>query len=176
MDDKKIKTCPCNIEQEVESLSKQLEEANSAFQYLLKQKEADKEKLEKDILFNINKLIEPYLHKLKNTNLNKTQLEYFNVIESNLKNIVSPFIRRLSSQYFNLTPMEVQIANLIRHGRTTKDIADIMNLSIKTVATHRNNIRCKLGIKNKKVSLQVFLNSFEESNDSHVYDMIQQRK
>jgi DNA-binding CsgD family transcriptional regulator len=40
-----------------------------------------------------------------------------------------------------------------------KEIAEIMHLEESTVAFHRNNIRVKLGIKNKKIGLQAYLSS-----------------
>ncbi len=63
--------------------------------------------------------------------------------------------------HLNLTPAEIQIANLIKLGKVNKEIAEIKNLSSRTIEFHRNNIRKKIGIKNKKVNLRTYLNSFE---------------
>jgi DNA-binding CsgD family transcriptional regulator len=75
--------------------------------------------------------------------------------------IVSPFSLKMSSDYFGLTPSEIKVADLIRQGKGTKDVATIRNLSHKTVERHRENIRRKLGIKNKKINLQSHLNSLK---------------
>ena len=105
----------------------------------------------------INSSFEPYLEKLKNGELNNKQKAFLDILESNLKDIVSPFSRNLYLRYYNLTPSEMQIAGLVRHGKTTKQIANLLNLSARTVDTHRLRIRTKLGIRNKKSNLRSHL-------------------
>jgi DNA-binding NarL/FixJ family response regulator len=45
-----------------------------------------------------------------------------------------------------LTPRERQVTQLLAEGKSTKDVASILNLSVKTAETHRSNIMGKLGI------------------------------
>ena len=80
-----------------------------------------------------------------------------NILDSNLSNMISPFISKLSSKFINLTPMEIRVANLVKEGQTNKEIADIMCLSKNTIMFHRYNIRRKLGLKNKKINLRSHL-------------------
>ena len=61
----------------------------------------------------------------------------------------------------NLTHTEVKVAEMIKEGRTNKEIADIMGLSKRTIDTHRENIRKKLGIINKKANLKTHLLSLQ---------------
>ena len=112
------------------------------------------------MLSNVKKLAIPYVGKLKKSNLNETQITLIDVIESSLHEIVSPFSLKLSSESFGLTPTEIKVADLIRQGNGSKEVATIRNLAHKTVERHRGNIRNKLGIKNKKINLQTHLNSF----------------
>jgi DNA-binding CsgD family transcriptional regulator len=73
---------------------------------------------------------------------------YLNIIKSNLEDIVAPFLRQLSLNFSDLTPSEIQVAGLVKDGKTTKEIADLLNSSTGAVNFHRNNIRKKLGLRN----------------------------
>ena len=145
---------------ELEIKTKSLEEINTAMNVLLKKREEDKTDLEDNVLINVKGLIEPYIRKIKKTKLDGQQKTMLNIIESNLNEIISPFTRKISAKYFNLTPQEIRIANMIRHGNSSKKIADILNLSPRTVETHRKNIRSKIGLEGKRANLRSHLLSF----------------
>ena len=81
--------------------------------------------------------------------------------EKELEGIVSPFLKRVSNIYRNLTPSEMWIADLVRQGKTSKEIADLINLSPRTIEFHRDNIRKKMGLKNKKINLRSHLLTFQ---------------
>lgn len=145
---------------ELKEKTHHLEEVNTALKILLKQREADKEELEEAVLSNVKNLIFPYVEKLRATRLNKDQLTYVEILESHLNEITSPFVKRLSQEFLGLTPMEVRIADLIREGKTTKEIAELLHRSDSTILFHRDNIRDKLGLKVKKINLRSYLRSF----------------
>jgi PAS domain S-box-containing protein len=148
-------------EKELEIKTNSLEEMNSALKVLLKRREEDRRELEEKVLFNVKELVVPYSEKLKNTGLDGRQQSYLSVLESNLNGIISPFSRTLSLKYLNLTPAEIHVANLVKQSKSTKEIAALLNVSRKTIESHRENIRKKLGIKNKKANLRTHLLSFE---------------
>lgn len=148
-------------EQELEAININLEEANAAFKFMLNTRNVDKRELEDNILFNIKELVEPYLDRLKTRGLKEEDKNrYLYILEANLKDIVAPFSQTLSSKKYNLTPMEIKVANLVRHGKTTQEIAEVLYVSDKTVCFHRSNIREKMGIKNKSVNLRSCLLEF----------------
>lgn len=148
-------------EKELERKTSNLEETNTALKVLLKRRSEDKNELEKKVLFNMRELVAPYLEKLKQSGLNETQNSYAEIIKTNINDIISPFSARLSTGYLHFTPTELQVASLVKHGQTTKDIAILLNLSIQTIESHRKNIRAKIGIKNKKANLRMHLLSIE---------------
>ena len=141
--------------------SHHLEEVNTALKVLLKQREDDKKELAENVLSNVKELISPYLERLKKSQLNTNQKTLINILDSNLSNMISPFISKLSSKYLNLTPGEVRVANLVKEGKTNKEIAELLCVSKNTVLFHRYNIRQKLGLKNKKINLRSHLLSYD---------------
>lgn len=46
----------------------------------------------------------------------------------------------------NLTPREREIVQLLAEGKSTKEVASHLNLSVKTAETHRSNIMRKLNL------------------------------
>jgi DNA-binding NarL/FixJ family response regulator len=146
-------------EQALELKSRSLEEANTALKVLLQHREEDKGALEERVLVNVRKLILPYIENLKHLHLNEKQLTQVRIIEENLNKIVSPFLRNLTSSYLDLTPREIQVANLVKEGKTTKEMTELLNISATAVDFHRKNLRSKFGIKNKRTNLMAFLST-----------------
>ena len=142
---------------ELEIKTNGLEEINTAMKVLLKKREEDKTELEDNVLTNVKELIVPYFEKIKKTKLDDQQEAFLSIIESNLNEIISPFTRKMSLKYLNLTPTEIRIANLIRHGSPSKEIAELLNVSPRTVETHRKNIRRKIGLERKRANLRSHL-------------------
>jgi PAS domain S-box-containing protein len=146
---------------ELEERRKALEEMNIALKVLAKQRNEDKEIIEKNLIANIQTSCRIYLDKLIRSGLNADQRKCVAALEEHLKKIGSSFIRDLSSEYIGLTPSEIKIASLIKDGMSTKEIADLLNVSVNTVLFHRNNIRDKVGLKNSKVNLMTYLQTLD---------------
>ena len=144
-------------EAELSLKAKSLEDLVTTLRVLLKEREKDRADVEEKVLSNVKDLVLPYIERIKKTSLNSNQLSCIEILETNLEEIVSPFARKLSSRYLGLTPKEILVANLVKEGKTTKEIAEFMHLSPKTVEFHRDNIRDKLGIKKSKTNLRTCL-------------------
>jgi len=159
---KRIETALRKREKELKAQSHHLEEVNTALKVLLKQREKDKIELQENVLFNVKELVVPYLQRLKKSRTNTNQATLINILDSNLNNIISPFISKLSSKFLSFTPMEIRVANLVKEGKTNKEIAEMLFLSKNTILFHRHNIRTKLGLKNTKINLRTHLLSYEQ--------------
>ena len=143
----------------LEYKTKSLEDVNTALRVLLKRREQDRYDLEEQMSLNVRELVFPYLERLGETRLDDIQKDILQMMESTLKDIVSPFLQKLPLAFLHLTPSEIQVANLVKHGKTTKDIAQVLNLSGKTIEFYRKRIRQKVGITNQQVNLRTFLNT-----------------
>jgi len=143
-----------------ETLKKQkqrLEEKNIALKVLLEQREEDKKELEHNVLANVKEMVLPYLDRLKAAPLRAEDRKLVEIIDSQLMAIISPFMNRLTHAGIFLTPQELQVAILVKEGKPSKEIADILYVSDATVHFHRKNIRKKLGISDRKKNLRSHL-------------------
>lgn len=144
-------------EMELRTKTQELEDLNAALRVLLRQREEDKKEIEQKVLSNIKVLILPYIEKVKN-HVDIKGASYLNVLESNLKDIISPFTQKMSLKYLNLTNRELQVANHIRDGKTTKEIAAFLNVSDSAINVYRHHIRRKMNLT-KNHNLRSYLSS-----------------
>ena len=149
-------------ERELAEKNRNLEEINTALKVLLERREEDRKEFEEQVLGNVKQRVLPNLERLKGTRLEPEAKEYVRTLETGLQEIVSPFLQRLTSSYFVLTPQEIQVAGLVKDGKMTKEIADFLNISASAVDFHRKNIRKKLGLKSRKANLRSYLLSLSE--------------
>jgi PAS domain S-box-containing protein len=156
-DRRRVETELRKREKELKAQSLHLEEVNTALRVLLKQREDDKKELGDVVTANVRDLIGPYLDRLKKGRLAAVQKALVDILESNLNNIISPFTSHLSARLGNLTPTEIRVANLVKEGKTNKEIAELLLLSRNTILFHRHNIRTKLGLRNSKKNLRSHL-------------------
>ena len=159
--EKKQKEITLTLEQKVKERTAELEDMNATLRILLKKREEDKNEIGEKIFANHKLILAPIIQNLKKNLTLESQKEMMDILESELKNIVSPFSKQLSDKMVNLTPREIHVADLIKFGKSNKEISEILNSSIHTISRHRENIRKKTGLKNKKVNLRSFLSTLE---------------
>ncbi len=145
------------LEQRVQERTVELSEANIALTVLLKKRDADRTILTDQVLANTAALVEPFLDKLRESRLTEQQTVLIDILSANIAELTSPFVHKLSSRLVRLTPAEMQVANLVKLGKRTKEIAAILHLSPGTISIHRKNIRKKLELTHQKTNLQTTL-------------------
>lgn len=149
-------------EKELDEKSRYLEKVNQALKASLDYREIEKRSVEETLLVNLKRFVLPYLEALSECKMSPDAGAYLSILETNLNELVSQFSRTLFSTYQNLTPTEIRIADLIRNGKNTKEIAAMLGLSPSSVQWHRKNIRAKLQLTHKKTNLRTYLSSLSE--------------
>lgn len=144
-------------EEELRQKSQDLEEANTALKVLLRQYKQEKADLEQRVASNVQEMVLPYLARLRDAGDEATRRELLRIVEAQLRNITSSFLENLAGLRGMLTPQETQVASLIREGKTSKEIADLLDIEPSTVAYHRRNLRSKLGLTSSGTSLHAYL-------------------
>jgi PAS domain S-box-containing protein len=139
--------------------SDSLKEMNTAMRVLLNKRTEDYRRAEEIIRMNLKELIDPYLERLENSGMSRPQRQLVDVIRMNLDEVAGSSMPVLSSKYYMLSPNEVQVVNLIRKGKTTKEMSRLLNVSVRTIEAYRNSIRKKFSLKNKKINLRTYLSS-----------------
>ena len=148
------------LEEQVRRRTAELEEINTALNVLLRKRTGDREALGAKIAENVSELIDPYLEKLKASPLSPWQEGLVHVLQESLHQLTSPFMQNMGANLIKLSPMELQVAFLVKGGKSSKEIAELLQISSGTVNIHRRNIRKKIGVNNQKANLQVALQAF----------------
>jgi PAS domain-containing protein/DNA-binding CsgD family transcriptional regulator len=126
-----------------------LDERNAALRVLLAQREEDRRELEDRIVHNVEHLIEPSIERLSKTMRHRPERLEIEALHQNLREIVGPFAKRLLGSGDGRAPLtrrEFEVADMVRLGKTTAEIAAALHISQSAVSFHRANIRTKLGL------------------------------
>ena len=142
---------------ELKNRARRQEELNAALKVLLDQREKENNEREAGLSERLNGLILPTINKLRKHNSDHHQAGLLNILEANLREIIKPVHQNIPKTMMLLSPTENTIADLIKLGYRTKEIAGKMSISARTVEFHRDNIRKKLDIKGRKVNLKTYL-------------------
>jgi len=133
-----------------------LQEANIALRTVLARLEEEKQGIKAAIAANIQKVIMPTVFELE-LEVTGRQRSYVTLLRRSLQEIASPFLTHIARDHVQLTPVEIAIGTMIRNGLSTKEIAQLRCISAATVRRHRENIRHKLGLRNRKANLATYL-------------------
>jgi c-di-GMP phosphodiesterase len=149
------------LERVVADRTRDLEEANAALRVLIANLEHARRDHEEALRRKIRGLVRPSVAKLRHgigaTEPHRTHID---VIEANLKDLLSRRAAGLAEVFEKLTPAEVEVAQLVLHGYSTKDIARRMSRGTSTIDFHRNNIRRKLNL-GRTANLRSYLTSLQ---------------
>jgi PAS domain S-box-containing protein len=147
-------------QKDLKDAAQQLERRNIALSVLLDNREREKKRLADDLVANVEQLVLPYFDEARKSRKLDDLTTLVEIIERNIRESIRSLDKPAARLYRRLTSMEIQVADLIKSGKTSKEIAGALNISLRSVYFHRNNIRRKLGIHNRKANLKSHLISF----------------
>jgi len=145
------------LEAKVAQRTAELEAANTALKVMLNHRAEEKREVEEEVAASVGQLVMPFLERLLTSGLTPNQRALAEAVRSGVTEITSPLAHRLSSKLVGLTPKELEVARLVKDGKNSSEIAQLLSISHNAVAFHRQNIRAKLGLKRKKVNLCSYL-------------------
>jgi PAS domain S-box-containing protein len=154
-----------DTQEELFTIKAETAEINAALSVLLKKREVDKSDAQLALSDEVEATVMPLLKKLKTASSGRLQsMRLIKILEDNLFQLTQSYGRgaNLVSVYQKLTPIETQVAAMIRQGHPTKVIAAALNIAEGTVSIHRKHIRRKLGLNGKADNLYSFLMSLVE--------------
>lgn len=149
-------------EQELKDKTRYLEKVNQALKASLDHREIERRSVEESMLVNLKRFIYPYLEELDKCRLDTDAKAYVNIINTRLRDLTAQASKTVAAKYMDFTPTEIRVADFIRDGKNSKEIAGLLGLSPSSVQWHRKNIREKLGLTHKKVNLSTFLSSLAD--------------
>ena len=139
-------------------------QSNNALGRVLGRIEEEKNQIREDIALNIERNVKPIIRKIKNfANINNNPAKYqayVTAIEKGLNDINDDFYKKVQNLKINMSPTELRICHYVKSGYEAKEIASMMGISVNTVQNHSRNIRAKLGLTHKKVSLKKYFYDF----------------
>lgn len=117
------------------------------------------EDIKMNIIMNLENFIFPLLDKLKKRS-DVFEKKFLSVLEEKLLTLTEGFGCRISDKKWKFSRREIEICDLIKRGLATKEIAQFLFTSVKTIDHHRNRIRKKLGISKTSIDLFDYLKKF----------------
>ncbi len=114
------------------------------------------EEIKSCVVSNLEMFVLPLLSKLKRRG-DRLDMKTIELLETNLRHLPERFGSKIIDNKWQLSSREIDICHLIKNGLTTKEIADFLCTSVRTVDNHRNHIRKKLGISLREVDLSKYL-------------------
>jgi PAS domain S-box-containing protein len=143
-----------------------IEKLNVALTALLEHREQESQRHLAGLHTTLEQVVLAHVATLKGTSLTADQRILIEVIEANLRNVAASFVRHLDAWKLQLTPTEVQVADLVRLGKRTKEIARLLHVSPSAIAFHRNNLRGKLGLNGRPINLVSYLRTMAQNPEA----------
>jgi tetratricopeptide (TPR) repeat protein/DNA-binding CsgD family transcriptional regulator len=148
-----------SLEQEMASRMKEL--TTTALHVVEKNEFLDSLKREiSEVVQTVDSKVRPALRNLlRQVDSKVNDAENWDAFERQFELVHHDFIPNLSQRFPELSKTELKVCALLRIDLSTKDMANILSIAIRTVEVHRRNIRRKLSLPSE-TNLTTYLSTF----------------
>ena len=143
---------------ELEKNTKKLEEMNTALKVLIDHHREELDNFKNGVIRKFEKIVIPYFSTSPEMQSREQLSTTMAIIENHIKEILFNDKSNMI-KHPDLSPTESRVAFMIRSGKSSKEIASSLNMSLRTVYFHRENIRKKLNLSKLKTNLRTYLQS-----------------
>jgi len=145
------------LEKLVQERTIELSKTNNALRMMIEGVQTRVREEKQRISRNLEILVQPLMDQLKSEHLPEYVRPLVETLEVSLTKVLGDYTWNPSKLFSHFTPREMQVADLLKSGLSSKQIAAIMGVTVEAVNFHRQNIRKKLGIEATGKSLSVLL-------------------
>jgi hypothetical protein len=146
-----------DLEKRVQLRTIALSKVNDALRMMIEGEQGRIKEEQQRISQNVEIFVKPLIDQLKSEDFPEQVRSLVETLELSLKNVFGDYTHDLAKVFSHFTPREMQVADLLRSGLPSKQIASVMGISVEKVNSHRNNIRKKLGVEATGKYLSVWL-------------------
>ncbi|HMK34093.1 MAG TPA: LuxR C-terminal-related transcriptional regulator [Desulfomonilaceae bacterium] len=145
------------LEKRIQERTIDLSKANDALRIMIEGVQERVKEEQQRISKNLEILVKPLVDQLKSEHLPEYVRSLVETLEICMKNVFGNYNYDVAKVFSNFTPREMQVADLLRSGLSSKQIASVMGITVEGVNYHRQNIRKKLGVEVTGKFLSVWL-------------------
>lgn len=153
---------------ELHQCYRSIDSMNYAMRLLIKRIRDQKRDLHERVAQNFILTIQPILDQLKTGDLPEPYYHLIEILDFNVRHITSFIGVKLADNKGRLSPREMEICQMIRADKDSRDIAKALGLTYHTVIVHRKNIRKKLGLNQKRQNLANFIKRHFEADPGYL--------
>ncbi|WP_320172282.1 LuxR C-terminal-related transcriptional regulator [Maridesulfovibrio sp.] len=145
------------LETGLEESREQVDGMNVALRTVIESVEEEKRDMHEEFAQQVREQILPALDRMMREPLPQMRISFGKFIKERLCALAGETGDQLDDLLLRLTPREVEICRYIEAGKSTEHIAELLSITADTVRTHRKNIRRRLGLRGKNISLVSYL-------------------
>lgn len=152
------------LEQDLQRSEAVLEGMNLALRHVIQSVHEERKEMKDELVQQVKEQVLPAIERIAEEDSSDIRQNYKAVIEDQLVEMADTPPDLFDNVLIHLTPRENEICRLIALGRKTREICELLQVSFETMQTHRKNIRKKLGLTGKGISLYVFLQQGQQTS------------